>query len=395
MDGDSRRYRELNTKEALRVIDQISLVNPEVMLILSGGEPLLRDDIFELAAYASGKGLMVVLGSNGLLIDERVASALRRCGVTGISISLDSVTPEIHDEIRSFGGAWQRTVKAISACRSEGLSVQVNAVVTRKNYGEIPALIEYAHAVGAKVFSPFFLVCTGRGEELTDITPGQYEELLSLIVEVNGKYEGMLVRTRCSPTFRRMLYQDNPESPLLKMDAGRCLAGRSYCRIDPEGEVTPCPYLSLPLGNLKKEDFNDIWSKSDVFLSLRDPQLKGKCGLCEFRSLCGGCRARAYLFRHDYLGEDPWCEYIPCGGDVISPLSIACFSADKASAVGTPSWTEAAIKRLKMVPFFVRPMVKVATEKYAAGKGCREITPEIMEELRNETGRSGMGGHHS
>ncbi len=393
MDGDGRDHHELHTKEALRVIDQIALVNPEVMLILSGGEPLLRDDIFDLAAHASGKGMMVVLGSNGLLIDKRVASSLLRCGVIGISISLDSVDPKIHDEVRSFDGAWQRAVGAVSACRGEGLSVQINAVVTRKNYRAIPGLIEYAHALGAKVFSPFFLVCTGKGEELTDITPEQYEEVLSYVAEAQGKYGDMMVRTRCAPTFRRMLYQRNPDSPLLKMDTGRCLAGRRYCRITPQGDVTPCPYMPLSLGNVKETEFNDIWRRSEVLISLRSPQLKGKCKLCEFRLLCGGCRARAYALSNDYLEEDPWCVYMPGGGDAIRPPVFASASCGNASAGPMPLWTEAAEERLKRVPFFVRSMVRAAAEKYAVEKGCEEITPEMMEELKQKAGMGGMGGH--
>ena len=393
MDKGGRNHHELNTEEALRVIEQIALVNPEVMLILSGGEPLLREDIFELAAYASGRGLMVVLGSNGLLIDKRIVSSLLRSGVTGISISLDSVDPKIHDKVRSLEGAWQRAVWAISACRSAGLSVQINAVVTAENYRIIPDLIEYAHALGAKVFSPFFLVCTGKGEELTDITPQQYDVVLSCVAEAQGKYGDMMVRTRCAPTFRRMLYQLNPDSPLLKMDAGRCLAGRRYCRITPQGDVTPCPYMPLSLGNVMETDFRDIWSHSEVLLSLRSPQLKGKCGPCEFRQLCGGCRARALALGNDYLEEDPWCAYTPAGGDVIIPPVFASASFSNASVGPIPLWTEAAEERLKKVPFFVRSMVRAAAEKYAVEKGCQEITPQMMEELRQKAGMGGMGGH--
>ncbi len=391
-DNGRHSHRELDTNQALHVIDQIALVNPEVMLILSGGEPLMREDILTLAGYASGKGMMVVLGSNGLLIDERVALALSRFGVAGISISLDSVDPGIHDGVRSLEGAWERAVSAISMCKSAGLSVQINAVVTKRNYSEIAQLIEYAHALGAKVFSPFFLVCTGRGEELTDITPRQYEEMLLYVVKTAGKYEDMMIRTRCAPTFRRILYQDNPDSSLLKMDTGRCLAGLRYCRITPEGDVTPCPYMPLSAGNLKNETFNDVWTGSEVLLSLRNPQLKGKCQVCVFRLLCGGCRARAYALRRDYLQEDSWCVYVPDGGDVIIPPSFASVNSKEHAGPG-PVWTQAAEERLKRVPFFVRSMVRSVVERYAVEKGCLEITPEMMENVRNEAGRMRAGGH--
>jgi radical SAM protein with 4Fe4S-binding SPASM domain len=337
--------------------------------------------------------MMVVLGSNGLLIDERVASSLLRSGVTGISLSLDSVGPKIHDEVRSHEGAWQRAVKAVSICKSEGLSVQINAVVTRKNYGEIPALIEYAHALGAKVFSPFFLVCTGNGEELTDITPQQYEEVLTFIVETEGKYDDMMVRTRCAPTFRRILYETNPGSTLLKMDTGRCLAGLRYCRIAPEGDVTPCPYMPLSAGNVKERDFGDIWNNSDIFASLRTPSLKGKCKGCEFRLICGGCRARAYASHKNYLEEDPWCDYVPHRGEVVEPPTFETDSNMAINNTSMPLWTEEAESRLQRVPSFVRSMVRRAVEKYAVENNCREITPQMMEELKQKAGMGGMGGH--
>jgi MoaA/NifB/PqqE/SkfB family radical SAM enzyme len=171
---------ELTTREACLLIDQIALVNPEVMLILSGGEPLLREDLLDLSRYATGKGMMVVAGSNGLLIDAAAAKKLRQSGVSGISISLDSAGPEIHDAVRSRTGAWESAVAAITHCRDAGLAVQINAVVITKNYDELPALISFSRSLGSKVFSPFFLVCTGRGEELTEISPGQYEEALRL-----------------------------------------------------------------------------------------------------------------------------------------------------------------------------------------------------------------------
>ncbi len=372
--------QELSTKEALQVIDQIALVNPEVMLILSGGEPILRKDIFELAEYASGKGMMVVLGSNGLLIDNQVAFQLRQCGVSGLSISLDSIDPKIHDGIRSMDGAWEAAIKAARICRRNGLAVQINTTVTQKNYDEISGLVEYSQTLGAKVFSPFFLICTGRGEELTDITPEQYEKTLSLIVEGQRKYDGMMIRTRCAPTFRRVLYQNNPNSPLLKMDTGRCLAGLHYCRITPEGNVTPCPYIPVPAGNVRKESFKDIWTGSEEFVVFRNASLKGKCRLCEFRLICGGCRARAYAFYKDYMEEDPWCAYAPEKEEAIKPNSFK----SNTIAMGKPLWTEEAEERLKRVPFFVRSMVKGAVERYAMENNCREITPEIMVEAKEK-----------
>ncbi len=384
---------ELTSKEAFQLIDQIARVNPEVMLILSGGEPLLREDLFELSAYATGKGMMVVVGSNGMLINEAVAWKLKQHGVSGISISLDSVDPVVHDTIRSCEGAWEKAIAAIKHCNNAGLSVQINSVVTKKNYEQLPELITYARSLGAKVFSPFFLVCTGRGEELTDISPQQYEKVLSLIVESQGGHKDMMIRTRCAPTVRRILYEKNPESPLLKMGTGACLAGRSYCRIAPEGDVTPCPYMPLSAGNVRELDFKDIWINSDLFNSLRTPALKGKCKECTFNLLCGGCRARAYAGHKDYLEEDPWCDYVPRGGPVIKPPTFEKDSNKAANEATKPVWTEEAEERLKKVPSFVRFMVRSAVEQYAIAYKHAEITPGLMDEVKQKAGMGGMHGH--
>ncbi len=389
--ADTPSPRELNTEEALSMISQIAEVNPEVMLILSGGEPLLRKDIFDLAAYAHGKGMMVVLGTNGLLVDDGVAASSINSGITGVSVGLDSVNPLVHDEIRLFDGAWEGAVKAIGICKSHGLSVQVNSVVTAMNYKELPELIRFSADLGAKVFSPFFLVCTGRGEELTDITPYQYEEILSFIAESRGKYDGMIIRTRCAPTFRRILYQKDRESSLLKMGTGRCMAGKNYCRITPQGDVSPCPYMRLSVGNVVRSNFKDIWANSEVFGSLRRNLLKGKCGMCEFRLICGGCRARAYAANGDFTDEDPWCAFTPQGGEVMVSHDFDVPLAGDPEAFAAPLWTREAEERLKRVPFFVRDMVRGAAESFAVERGYREITPEIMEELKRKAGRMGIG----
>jgi radical SAM protein with 4Fe4S-binding SPASM domain len=389
--SDSPGSCELTTREALRLIDQIAAVNEEVMLILSGGEPLLRSDIYELAEYASGRGMMVVIGTNGYFIDENIARTLKEKGVSGVSVSLDSVNAEIHDDIRQKKGSWDRAVKAIEICKRVGLSVQMNTVVTSNNYDEMPELVQYARSLGVRVFSPFFLVCTGKGEELTDITPEQYEELLLLIGELQEKRMGMMIRTRCAPTFRRILYQRNPESSLLKLEAGKCMAGTSYCRITPEGKVTSCPYMQSTAGNVRVKSFQEIWNKSGEFTLLRNPCLLGKCGACEFRLLCGGCRARAYATHDNMMEEDPWCAFTPHGSDVIDPPVFNTFDAKHISGdSGSLVWTKEAEGRLKKVPFFVRSMVRGAVERYAVNNQHNEITPEIMQKARQNYGMEKM-----
>ncbi|HEX9019977.1 MAG TPA: SPASM domain-containing protein, partial [Nitrospirota bacterium] len=226
-----------------------------------------------------------------------------------------------------------------------------------------------------------------------DISPRQYEQVLSFIAESQEKQSGLMIRTRCAPTIRRILFEKNPESRLLTMGAGRCLAGLSYCRISPEGDVTPCPYMPLSAGNVRDRDFGDIWKDSELFNALRNPSLKGKCKECAFSLLCGGCRARAYAAHKDYLAEDPWCEYSPQGGDMIKSPVLGEELNAATSAAPAPLWTSEAEERLRKVPSFVRTMVRVSIERYAMANNCSEITPGLMEELKRKSGMGGMHGH--
>ncbi|MBC8414755.1 SPASM domain-containing protein [bacterium] len=193
----------------------------------------------------------------------------------------------------------------------------------------------------------------------------------------------MMIRTRCAPTSRRILHQKDPDSSLLKLDSGKCMAGIHYCRITPEGAVTPCPYMQVTAGNIKETAFNDLWQNSDEFSNLRNPALKGKCGRCEYKKLCGGCRARAIGKSGDIMDQDPWCAYIPAETEVIEPpvFTIKSDTTDSPSRI-KPPWTDDAEARLKRIPFFVRAMVKGAVEKFALDNNHTKITPEVMAEAR-------------
>ncbi len=330
IDANDRASRdELSTEEGKMLIDQIAEVSKPI-LILSGGEPLMREDVFELAQYASNKGLIVAMGTNGTLITDSVAAELKASGVRAVAISIDSSVPERHDAFRGLKGAWRRALDGIAACRAHGISIQVNTTVTQQNYNEIEDIMALAEKEGATAFHLFFLVPTGRGVEMKDITPEMYERMLEEVLDMvaGAKYK-LDVRPVCAPQFMRIASQKG-------MDVRRwtrgCIAGLYYCRIYPTGEVTPCPYLPLNLGNIRDPDtsFKDIWFKSPVLNALRDfDRLGGKCGVCEYRDICGGCRARAYglsgfvdfcgglhapeELRGDYLAEEPWCPYIPGG----------------------------------------------------------------------------------
>src|SRR3989441_301908 len=231
---------ELSTAECRRVMDEIAQVNPHVFLILTGGEPLLRKDIFDLAAYAAEKDFTVVFGTNGVLLREKQAKLMRQHGVVGASISLDSTEPARHDAFRHLPGAWDGAVRATKVLRAEGLDFSLHMSVTDWNVAEIPAMIDLANELGAKVLNFFFLVRTGRGQDLTDIDAAAYERILTYLARVQGvgqgppgfvrqmlgrlpgaapappafedpwstpvgKADGLLIRAKCAPHFRRIL----------------------------------------------------------------------------------------------------------------------------------------------------------------------------------------------
>ena len=360
---------ELSAREALRVVDGIAEVNPESILILTGGEPLLRPDLDEIVAAAAARGLVVVLGTNGTGLTATRCRKLAEAGLSGVGVSVDSLVAARHDDFRGVDGALEAAVRGISAARAAGLDVQVQMSLTRANVEELPEIVRFSRGAGARVVSVFFLVCTGRGQDLVDLTPQEYEQVLSRLVE--AREDGIMIRPRCAPTFRRVLAQTRPRSILLHSDVARCLAARSYCRITPDGDVTPCPYLPLVAGSLRRQTFGEIWRSAELFRQLRHPVLKGRCGACEYRDLCGGCRARAFAFTADPLGEDPWCAYSP-GTDEPRP------AGDERPV----TWTVEADRRLDKAPVFVRSMVRGAVEAFARERGVSSITTELLDEAR-------------
>lgn len=406
---------ELTTQECRRVVDEIAQINPNALLILSGGEPLLRPDLFDLAAYARDKGFTVVLGTNGVLLGEREARLMRQSGIQGAGISLDSVDPRMHDSFRHLHGAWQGAIQAIEALRAEGIDFSIHTNVTSWNVDEIPAMIELAGSLQAKFLLFFFLVRTGRGQNLTDIAPEMYELILTYLARVQGVRGGrrpatnpasvphqqeepwgipksgvgeLLIRTRCAPHFRRILYGLDPQSSLLRDYAqGSCPAGKYYCRITPAGDVTPCPYMPVTVGNLRQRAFSAIWQDATVFNNLRNAKLKGRCGICEFSNICGGCRCRAYATYGDYLAEDPACSYEPgqYGGKLVTLPEEKNFGLEVEFKL---MWEEGAKDRLNNIPSFVRGTVVKAVEAFAKTKGSSEVTVELMQEAKARWGHA-------
>ncbi len=375
---------ELPTGECRRILDEILDVNPSPMLILSGGEPLLRDDLEELARHASGAGATVVVGTNGTrLTDARIASLIE-AGVGGVAVSVDSLSPLYHDRFRHGAGALDDTLAAVGRLRRHGLDFIVQTSLTRGNRAELSRLAAWAAEEGAVSFNLYFLVPTGRAEGMDELTPRENEEVLAELLELEALYRGrMMVRSKCQPQLMRLAYRSDRDTPLLNYRT-RCPCGVHYCRITPEGKVTPCPYTPVVAGDLMEESFGDIWHGSPVFRSLREGSPGGTCGRCEYREVCGGCRARAYARTGDLLGPDPSCAYEPTGDmPLVRPAPDRVLYGGGEREPELP-WTDGARSRLSRVPSFVRGVVAARVEGFARERGRPVVDEDVLAEVRRE-----------
>ena len=317
----------LSTNEALAVIDQVRATGTPVV-VLSGGEPLMRDDLCTIARYGTDRGLRMVMGTSGYFLDRPMAARLKEAGIRAAAISLDSADPAVHDSFRGVSSAWERAVRAIRNCTETGIGVQINMTAVRPATGEIESVVELGKSLGVHDYQVFFPIPTGRAGGTGPANPREYEEVIR---QVLLKYSDSDVNLRptCAPQFRRIA----AELGIVQPASGRgCIAGTSYCRIYANGDVTPCPYLPVSAGNVRDIPFDRIWNESPILMALRDPgRLTGKCGRCDYKTICGGCRARAYrgaeaissrwcdglekptAIAGELCAEDPWCPYEPGG----------------------------------------------------------------------------------
>lgn len=423
---------ELGLAEVAQVIDEIASLAPAAMLVLTGGEPLLRRDLEDIVEHAAGRALMPVVGTNGMLLDEARARRLREAGAAGVGISLDSPTPPFHDRLRGHAGAWAGALDGMRAARAAGLGVLMQTTLFEENRRQLADFAALAGDVGAMALNFFFLVCTGRGVTQTDLSPAAYEESLRAILALQAAHPHRMVRARCAPYARRMLglhagqgsardaappsrgqtlanWGQTPFSPDQGQDGGQtssspdsdrgqacshgvptpaaaaaaptyadwssaCLAGRKYLRIGPQGEVTPCPYIPEASGNVRWQPLREIWENGADFVRLRGEMPGGKCGGCDWRISCGGCRARALATTGDLMAEDAKCGYLPAPG--------ARPEAPPAPGVPAVAWECEAQRLLDRIPGFVRDKVRASLERKAreAGEDC--ITLEFMRAHR-------------
>ena len=346
---------ELSTKEIIEVARDIRAAGDPIM-ILTGGEPLVRQDFFEIAEACVGMFSRVALATNGTIVDDAMAKRIKDVGIQRVSVSLDGATAATHDQFRGVPGSFEATLRGYDAMARAGLSLQVNATVARHNLHEVDALLKMLLARKADAFHVFSLVPVGCGATISDdarLNPDELETFLRWLFEKSLELRDQIhIKATCAPQYYRIMREVSKEKGIAlpgpghghggshgaghghgaapatghgaAMAAGHgaangmsamtrgCLAGSAVCFVSRIGDVQPCGYLPIQVGNVRKQKFAEIWSDSQVFNALRDPnQLKGKCGSCGYRVVCEGCRARAFASTEDFLAEDPDCFYQP------------------------------------------------------------------------------------
>lgn len=311
---------ELTTEECFRLLDNLATFSNPIV-ILTGGEPLLRSDIFQIAAHGNQKGFRMTMAVNGTLLTAEKARKMQESGIQRISISIDGATAASHDAFRQVPGAFHGALQGMKHARDVGLDFQVNTTITQQNLHELAAIQERVVSLGAVAHHIFLLVPTGRGKDLAEqaISAQQYEKTLHWFYEQRDKVPLQLKAT-CAPHYYRILRQRarvegrEVSFQTFGLDAVSrgCLGGVGFAFISHVGQVQPCGYLELDCGNVRQKPFREIWETSTIFGNLRDfGKYEGKCGKCSYIQVCGGCRARAYESTGNYLAPEPLCLYQP------------------------------------------------------------------------------------
>lgn len=315
-------HPDFSLDEAKRVLDDIhSYASPVV--VLSGGEPLLRPDVFDIAAYGTALGLRMCLATNGSLVTADTCRLITESGIRMVSLSLDGSTAAVHDDFRNQPGAFDGVMNAIRLFNAHNIDFLVNSSFTKRNQDEAPKIHQLVKSLGATAWYLFMIVPTGRGEEIMAelIPPDEYEAMLNWHYDMEKEEDELLVRPTCAPQYYRVVLQrakqegEKFKRRTLKFSTGGskgCLAGQLICMIDVDGNVLPCSYFPLPAGNIRTQSFREIWEESPLFLEMRDfAGYKDHCGRCEYLNVCGGCRARAWAVTGDYLAGEPFCSHRP------------------------------------------------------------------------------------
>lgn len=311
---------ELTTEEAFALIDSFPETgNP--LIIFTGGEPMLRADVYDLIAHAASRGLTCAFAPNGTLITSEAAAKIKAAGVERCSISIDGANAAAHDAFRGVPGAFEASMAGIERLKQAGVPFQINTTVTRDNLPHFREIFDLCQKIGAVAWHIFLLVPMGRGAGLSEqvISATEYEDVLQWLYDFR-KTTDMQLKATCAPHYYRIMRQrahaegrqvDRREFGMDAFTRG-CLGGTGFCFISHTGQVQPCGYLELNCGNVLETPFPEIWKNSEIFLKLRDKsQYEGKCGRCEYHHVCGGCRARAFSMGGNWLGPEPLCAHMP------------------------------------------------------------------------------------
>jgi radical SAM protein with 4Fe4S-binding SPASM domain len=321
--GGRRADDELTTEEVKRLLDQLAKVREFRMVAFTGGEPLVRDDLFELLAYSKALGFSNTLATNGMLIDDEVAHRLRDCGVVIGAVSLDGVDAETHDYVRDHPGAFEAALSGIRALQRAGIPLHINITAMEYNVEQLEPMMALVDELDTAILIMYQLVPVGRGRgiEAAALDLGANERLIRFMVHAQREARTIMEPVAGPQYWSFLLHRDGiKDGPLLRLAEQvfhGCSAGRGFVYIKPNGEVWPCPFVEVSCGNVRETPFSTIWTESPVFADLRarEERLQGQCGECEYRRLCGGCRGRAWATTGDYLAEDPSCFIHPPNGN--------------------------------------------------------------------------------
>jgi radical SAM protein with 4Fe4S-binding SPASM domain len=322
--------KDLSTKQAKDLINQLAELGKDQpfmpVLVFSGGEPLCRDDLFELLGKAKSTGLTTALATNGTLIDAAIAEKLHKSGLARVAVSLDGATAEVHNLLRRSQGSFEKAIDGIKHLRGRQVPFQINITLTKHNAHQLHDMYELAKSLRAVALHIFMLVPVGCGETIAEtdmLSPQEYEDMLTEISRLERQAD-LQIKVTCGPHYERVIRQQGlnknriaagsnvpGRGPGGKVSRG-CLAGLGVLFVSHKGDVFPCGYLPVNCGNILEQKLKDIWQSSEDLARLRDSNLlEGKCGLCGYREVCGGCRARAYAATGNYMAEEPFCAYVP------------------------------------------------------------------------------------
>ncbi|UCG50081.1 MAG: radical SAM protein [Phycisphaerales bacterium] len=335
LESDDAASSDLSTEQAKSLIKQLAELGTRQasmpVLVFSGGEPLCRGDLFDLVEYARSLDIAPALATNATLINSTVAARINESGVVRVAVSLDGATAEIHDRLRQLEGAFESAVTGIRHLRDKNVSFQINITLTRSNAEQLEEVYRLAKSLGAVAVHVFMLVPVGCGQALAEtdmLAPEQYEQKMVDICRLDSRGE-LQMKVTCGPHYERVVREQGLHGSRkgISRRAGSipgrtghgsgsrgCLAGLGVVFVGHQGDVFPCGYLPVKCGNVLEEELGAIWRESRDLARMRDgSDLRGKCGLCSYRQVCGGCRGRAYAATGDYMAAEPFCAYIPPG----------------------------------------------------------------------------------